>query len=168
MPKHRTTSATVRAGGAVVAALAITVTLLTTTPAVAQAAGPRDQVARFLADHPEARKISSNQVSWHGGDVVMTFPGLPRLTSTCSSGWSCVYEHSDFGGRRLQFRSCGYTQSLGLYGFANATSSWMNRRSDVTVVRDSGSLLWTSPGYSSSRYVGNAANDRADTIYLAC
>jgi hypothetical protein len=37
-------------------------------------------------------------------------------------------------------------------------------------VRDSatGSLLWTAPGNSSSRYVGSTVNDRADTIYLAC
>lgn len=168
MPKHRTKSATVRAASTVVAALAVA--LLTPTPALAQAASAKDPVAAFLADHPDATRVSSNQVSWHDGDVVLTFPGrlLPRLTSTCYSGWSCLYEHSDFGGRKLQFRSCGYTQSLGPYGFANAASSWVNRRSAAAVVRDSGALLWTEPRHSSSRYVGSAANDRADTIYLAC
>ena len=171
MPTYRTTPATARAAGAaLVVALAVATTLLTAGTAAAETARTTDAVASFLADHPDARKLGSHQVSWHGGDVVLTFPGLPRLTSTCSAGWSCLYEHSDFQGRRLQFRSCGYTQSLGVYGFANTTTSWINRRSAASLVRDipTGSLLWTAPGNSSSRYVGSAANDRADTIYLAC
>ena len=174
MPNHRTTPATVRAAGAaVVTALAVVASLLTTGPAAAQAPSADDQVASFLAEHPDARKAGSHQVSWHGGDVILTFTDQPDerlLANTCSSGWSCLFEHRDYGGRMLQFRSCGYTQSLGAYGFANMTSSWINRRSAASIVRDTatGSLLWTAPGNSSSRYVGSTANDRADTIYLAC
>ena len=169
MPNHRTTPATVRAAGTALAAvLAVAASLLTTTPAVARVPNAQAQVDAFLAQHPDARKVGPRQVSWRGGDVVMTFADQAGVTSTCSSGWSCLYEHRDFLGRMLQFRDCGYTQSLGAYGFANMTTSWNNRRSRAAIVRNSGDLLWSAQGYTSSRYVGIADNDKADTIYLSC
>ena len=154
--------------------------------APAHAASPEPDVDRrvgdFLAEHPDAEQVAPHQVAWDGGDVVMTFPssagahalrgqdGGERLASAgaCGPGWSCLYEDPWYGGRMLQFRSCGYTQSLGSYGFANRATSWVNNRGSWTRVFDGGSVLWTEYGYAQVGHVGSAANDRADSIHLLC
>lgn len=180
MPRTRTAPArpaTRRAFAAAVAAAAAVVVLCVAGPATAKATTGTDAaVTAFLAAHPDARRAGTHQVSWDGGAVVMTFPDrssgardLRAASTGCAAGWSCLYEHSDYGGRRLQFRDCGYTQHLGNYGFANAATSWINSRGAAAIVRDlpTGRLLWTAGAYARSRNVGSA-NDRADTIYLSC
>lgn len=149
-------------------------------------------VERFLAEHPGAERVDDRTVAWDGGAVLMVFPERPQgrapsaeveaegkaegeaLTSAssvygCESGWSCLYEHSGYGGRRLQFRDCGVTQSLGAYGFANQASSWVNNRPHPTTVGAyPGTTLWYEASYSRSSWVGSTDNDRADTIRLGC
>lgn len=165
---------------AVVAALAL---LLVAPPAGAAPGGAEPgqgrpgELRQFLADHPDATQVAPDQVAWHGGDVVMTFPsepapraGVVTLASAgaCDSGWSCLYEHPWYGGRKLQFRSCGYTQSLAAYGFANQATSWVNNRGSWTRVLDGGTTLWTEYGYAQVGSVAGWQNDRADSIHLHC
>ncbi|GAB2696749.1 hypothetical protein GCM10027194_33460 [Thalassiella azotivora] len=131
------------------------------------------QVAALLAEHPDATQVGPRSVAWEGGDVVLTLPdpqerGATASAGSCGGGWSCLFEHSWYGGRMLQFRSCGYRQSLGSYGFANQASSWVNNRGQWTRVGDgSSTVLWTEYGYASASSVG-WANDRADWIHLLC
>src|SRR5690242_12307605 len=44
----------------------------------------------------------------------------------CSSGYTCIYEHANYGGRRLQWRDPGQLINLTDYGFNDKMSSWRN------------------------------------------
>ncbi|GIF47510.1 peptidase inhibitor family I36 [Asanoa ferruginea] len=46
---------------------------------------------------------------------------------SCSSGWLCLYENTNGGGRRLQF-SDEYWHYLSDWGFNRSTSSWRNNQ----------------------------------------
>lgn len=48
---------------------------------------------------------------------------IPR----CASGWLCLYEDKNGGGRRLIFQDATW-QNLDDYGFNNKTSSWRNNQ----------------------------------------
>jgi hypothetical protein len=155
-----------------------------------------DDIARVLSTSPGAVRTGPYEVSWDGGAVVSTW--LPKGSASvdrtgalavrdadtmstatlatsvggCPDGttvhWFCFYENASFGGRMLQFRDCPSTQSLGAYGFANQTTSWVNNRSGVTITvydgSTSGTVLWREYGRSSDSNVGSWANDRADTF----
>jgi Peptidase inhibitor family I36 len=154
-------------------------------------------ITRVLRSSPGAVRTGRYEVSWDGGAVVSTWApssvpassdrtGTQRLSTSgdevetsltsgyagCPDGttvhWYCFYEHASYGGRMLQFRDCPSTQSLGYYGFANATTSWVNNRSGVTITvydgSTSGTVLWREYGRSHDDNVGSWANDRADTF----
>lgn len=60
-----------------------------------------------------------------GATIGATAPQQRAAVPACASGWLCLYEHNDGGGRRLIFQSEGW-QSLVPYGFDRQTSSWRN------------------------------------------
>jgi hypothetical protein len=162
-----------------------------------QAESVEADIDRVLRDSPGAVRTGPYEVSWDGGAVVSTWVpqaltesrgrrGAQRLSTSgdeveasltsgyagCPDGttvhWYCFYEHASYGGRMLQFKDCPSTQSLGYYGFANATTSWVNNRSGVTITvydgSTSGTVLWREYGRSHDDNVGSWANDRADTF----
>ena len=111
----------------------------------------RQAVAQQLRNYPGGTQISPNEVSYHGGKVIVVFPDAtghvpttanarPSVTPNAtyywhgcpygdSASWYCFYADVNFGGRMLQFQDCssgGTIQSLAQYGFANQTSSWVN------------------------------------------
>src|SRR5690242_1215118 len=47
-----------------------------------------------------------------------------RSPYDCPSGWFCLWEHINFAGRKLQFRSQGYCQNLTDWGFNDKASSY--------------------------------------------
>jgi len=51
----------------------------------------------------------------------------PAAVPTCGSGWLCLYEFVNGGGRRLQFRD-EFWNYLSDYGFDRQTSSWRNNQ----------------------------------------
>ena len=83
----------------------------------------------------------------------------------CASGWVCLWEAINGGGRRLIFQD-DYWQDLGAYGFANVMSSWRNNQSsgDTAYVADDsvGTLSLASGGYTAN--VGTVWNDIADSV----
>jgi hypothetical protein len=133
---------------------------------------------------PQADRGSGPGSAAAAGALTARDDGAPSMTSTTSTNglsaavggcpdglsvhWFCFYENASYGGRMLQFRACPSTQSLGAYGFANQTTSWVNNRSGVTITvydgSTSGTVLWREYGRSSSSNVGSWANDRADTF----
>jgi hypothetical protein len=165
-------------------------------PGGSDATSLENDIERVLSTSPGAVRTGAYEVSWDGGAVVSTW--VPKGSSSgdrrgalaardadstssltlaasvggCPDGttvhWYCFYEHASFGGRMLQFRDCPSTQSLGAYGFANQTTSWVNNRSGVTITvydgSTSGTVLWREYGRSSDSNVGTWANDRADTF----
>lgn len=95
-----------------------------------------------------------------GGNAVMA------ATSTCPSGWLCLYEDVNGGGRRLIFND-EYWHYLDDWGFNRKTSSWRNAQGSG----DPGHLsLYNSPsvyncpagGYASQ--MGNY-NDQAYAVW---
>ncbi|WP_405448965.1 peptidase inhibitor family I36 protein [Streptomyces erythrochromogenes] len=63
----------------------------------------------------EARKALGQQVT---GQAPASAFGM----SACGSGWVCLWEHSDFTGRRLQW-SAGGTKNLSDWSFRDKASS---------------------------------------------
>jgi Peptidase inhibitor family I36 len=61
------------------------------------------------------------------GDDPSTAEAGVLSTPACASGWLCLYEHINGGGRRLIFND-DYWHGLRDYGFENKTSSYRNRQ----------------------------------------
>jgi hypothetical protein len=93
-----------------------------------------------------------------GGTSVAAVPA-------CASGWVCLWEAINGGGRRLIFQDDVW-QDLGAYGFANVMSSWRNTQSsgDVAYVADDsvGTLSLAAGAYTAN--VGTLWNDIADSV----
>jgi hypothetical protein len=182
---------------AVFAAL-VALSVVATSPAQAAPKGSsvQSQIDAFLVEHSDATQVSDFEVAWNDGAVVMGWPdgtgktpasqaanrdkgsqegevgtldfaGCPGGTFT--RNYYCFYEHSNYGGRRLQFADCGYLQSLNNYGFFAQASSWVNlTRNTVYVYDQYGASLWVEQPGAKSSYVGNFANDRASYFDPRC
>ncbi|WP_031079579.1 peptidase inhibitor family I36 protein [Streptomyces sp. NRRL S-118] len=84
----------------------------------------------------------------------------------CASGWTCLYEHINGGGRRLIF-SDYYWHNLNEYDFNDKTSSWRNTQSNsyAWLARDeggNGGQISISPNSYSSNL--GAYNDWASSV----
>ncbi|MDR6596376.1 hypothetical protein ACFFSW_27015 [Saccharothrix longispora] len=143
-----------------------------------QAQRLREAVDAQLRLTPGGTRTAADEVSWHGGKVVMTWRppadgGVVPLVTCRSEGW-CFHEHSDFNegsssGRTLWFQDCNW-QDLADWGFSDKTSSWQNRSGNTIKVINhasgktghgsDGTLFRMSPK-SSARSIGSN-NDKAD------
>ncbi|MGJ7414590.1 peptidase inhibitor family I36 protein [Streptomyces cinereoruber] len=142
------------------------------------------QIDKQMKITPGGKQIGVNQIAWRGGKAVMTFPlpGEKRArsvdetfgalgTPNCSYLWTCLYEHSNFDGRRLTWSDCNF-ENLANWGFNDQTTSWHNNQSRGTQTRvynwtgSSWALMWTSTAPSSSSNVGSANNDKADGLWV--
>lgn len=152
------------------------------------------EVDAVLRARPGGTQISQDEVSWQGGQVVLALPApgrhrvaAPTVTpgmltpgggSSDSCPWSftarytCFYADAGFNGRRLQFADtyCSGPVNFGDWGFANTISSWVNNTAHIVKVYDgpnaTAAMLWKENGVSNSAYVGDAANDRADSATI--
>ncbi|RKR88431.1 peptidase inhibitor family I36 [Micromonospora pisi] len=84
----------------------------------------------------------------------------------CASGWLCLYEHANGGGRRLIF-SDEYWHYLSEWGFDRQTSSWRNNQGSADVghlsLYNSGSVYnCGSRSYANSM---GSANDQAYAVW---
>ncbi|WP_320065010.1 hypothetical protein [Micromonospora sp. RTGN7] len=69
-------------------------------PATAAAAADRFTSARtYLAAHPGGTILSDNEISYRGGEFVVTLraPIETAGTADCPSGWYCFYDSPNFG-----------------------------------------------------------------------
>jgi hypothetical protein len=170
-----------RLAGVLVALVLSAVAVTVASPAAASPqadAALQASIDAQLRLAPGGTQISRNQVAWNGDSVIMTFPepastpSKVALAPRCpGGGWACFFEDRDWGGRMLQFRSCGYIQWFSDYGFENQTSSWHNRQAFRSVnVFDvaEGELWFMEQGNVSSSYVGDRRNDKADYFRINC
>lgn len=89
--------------------------------------------------------------------------------SDCPSQYFCLWEHANFSGRRLQFASVGYWQSLQPYGFLDQASSFYNNRGNVSYINghtDGSGLARCHQAGGAGNY-GAEWNDRARAVYVA-
>ncbi|MFJ6798223.1 hypothetical protein [Streptomyces sp. NPDC091268] len=142
------------------------------------------RIDRQLALVPGGKRIGLNQAAWRGGKAVMTWPlpgeakaravdepSVALGSPNCAYGWTCLYEHANFDGRRLTWSDCAF-ENLADWGFSDKTTSWHNNQSGgavTSVFNWTGSnweQLWSSAAPASSSYVGSGANDRADGLWV--
>ncbi|WP_203790573.1 peptidase inhibitor family I36 protein [Paractinoplanes rishiriensis] len=107
---------------------------------------------------PEEADVALGNTALADGRSVAAVPA-------CASGWVCLWEAINGGGRRLIFQDDEW-QDLGAYGFANVMSSWRNNQSsgDLAYVADDsvGTLSLAAGGYTAN--VGTVWNDIADSV----
>lgn len=106
------------------------------------------QVAEQLKLTPGGKRISVNQIAWQrdGAEpVIMTFPVpgeriaraageliTPLGTPNCNYEGVCLWDYTNFEGKRLgPFYACR-TENLANFGFANRTESWHNNQTPNT------------------------------------
>ena len=165
----------------------LTVAAALAVAAPATAAAPGATVLQQQIDaHIQAyggTQTAVNEIRWADG-AVMTWPvpGAKRALSpgeqaqalgvaNCSIGWTCLYEHHNFDGRRWTWSDCDDLW-LANWGFQDKASSWHNNQTGgarTKVYNHNGSsktLLWDAPSPARSTYVGDAANDKADSIIV--
>lgn len=91
-------------------------------PAPALAGPPTSlKVRQYLAAHPGGTVLNHNEISYQGGEVVVTLdaPVGTYGMADCPSGWFCFYEWPNYGYPRGKLSSCGW-QNL-------STWSWQFR-----------------------------------------
>lgn len=119
---------------------------------------------RCFKAHAEADKALGYD---RAADPLLRSAGVNiKALPACASGWTCLYEHSDGGGRRLIF-SDYYWHNLNEYDFNDKTSSWRNRQSNsyAWLARDeggNGGQISISPNSYSSNL--GAYNDWASSV----
>jgi hypothetical protein len=161
-----------------------------TSPSTPPRTGNNAQIQELLEEFPEATQIDDHSIGWDNGKVVLALPeddaselsaedhgsepapvvDSRQVVHDCEPGWYCVYQDAGWKGRRLRFSDC-MPNDLSNYGFRDKTSSWVNNgplrvqvKNDLPLRPDP--VLWTMDPHSSSSYVGNANNDKAD--YFQC
>lgn len=116
------------------------------------------------AGAPVAVATSGDVTTYSDGNQVVAAASF----NDCPDGWVCIWEHTNYEGRMLQFQDRGYWQDLSVYNFNDKTSSWRNRiNQDARLSEHSGgggALLCMQPNSSSSG-VGQF-NDKASSIRL--
>ncbi|MGH1562359.1 hypothetical protein [Mumia sp. DW29H23] len=127
-------------------------------------------------------RTAVNQLSWEGGNVVLTLPlpgerkararGEARVATkaaACAYGYACLYEKAAYRGGRLSFKTCAF-RYLSKYGWVNRTSSWKNNQTKGTYstlqywTGKNRAVLNATNAPSSVWYVGGPSDDRADYI----
>jgi hypothetical protein len=101
--------------------------------------------------------------------VELFVPSSPLSINECEAQHFCLWEDINFSGRRLQFASVGYWQSLEPYGFLDKASSFYNNRGNVSYINghtDGSGLSRCHQGGGAGNY-GEEWNDRARAVYLA-
>jgi hypothetical protein len=104
---------------------------------------------------------SSKEIDWNS---------VPRASSIpCGGGYTCLYEDTFFGGRRLQWRDRNQLINLRNYNFDNKMSSWRNDNDvDARWYYDaggSGTSRCMNAGFISP-FVGWIDNDEASSLRI--
>lgn len=118
-------------------------------PASAITDPTQTRIDYVLANYPGGVQTEWNEVSWGGGDVVLTVAGSGvqsrAAVGTCASGKHCVYSSPGLLGSKLTFSTCS-NQSVSALG--GPVKSVANARSSGTVTAKNGStaVLSVAPG----------------------
>ncbi|SNT55988.1 Peptidase inhibitor family I36 [Asanoa hainanensis] len=83
---------------------------------------------RCFTSHAEADRVVGYQREADPLVAQARSAVVAAAVPSCGSGWLCLYENTNGGGRRLQF-SDEYWHYLADWGFNRSTSSWRNNQS---------------------------------------
>jgi hypothetical protein len=93
-----------------------------------QKAVVQQQMDQQLAKKKEGTKVSSTQLVYDNGAVVVTFqpPGVTSdVLTSCDFGYFCVWEHPDYVGRKVSvLSSSNSVVNLADYDMSHQVSSW--------------------------------------------
>ncbi|CAI8887199.1 peptidase inhibitor family I36 protein [Pseudomonas sp. IT-P171] len=104
-----------------------------------QKADVQQQIDQQLRRKTGGQQVSSTQVAYEKGAVVMTFPvsGAEQKDTNCAYGYFCVWTAWDFGGTKLALQSTPSNSPVNLsdYNMSQQVSSWKynNQRYSVIV-----------------------------------
>jgi hypothetical protein len=118
--------------------------------------------------------VDKDTLAFRGGAIVLEIG--PTAFEDCPSGWVCLWEHVDYGGRMLRFSQCDVNgdgqcdwQNLGPYDFNDKMTSWRNRKSvdaQWAHAAGGGGLRRCMDSFSSLSWVGALDNDKASSIII--
>ena len=122
-----------------------------------------EQISQVLRDFPGGVRTAANEVTWNGGDVVLTIAtstsASQRAVGTCADGKFCAYGSSGLSGSKLTFSSCTASNSTAPIG---RVRSFANARGSGTVYAYNGSTSVDSVG------AGSWKNTSATITRLGC
>ncbi|WP_018352462.1 peptidase inhibitor family I36 protein [Longispora albida] len=128
--------------------------LLSRVPA--SAAVLQKQIDLQLSLYPGGKQTSANEVSYDGGNFVITFakpattqPSLLSGKGDCPDGWFCFWDYEYYGGAMGKLSSYG-AQDLWRYGWSDRIESAWNRTN--TVVRFYNHTTGSHSEYAISSY----------------
>jgi len=103
-----------------------------------QAAHIQLQIDQQLSRKPSGRQVSTTQVVYDHGAVVMTFPVPGEASPTdpiCDYGYFCVWGGWDYTGRKLSVASTPASHPIDLadYDMSRQVSSWQHNNKVHTV-----------------------------------
>ncbi len=118
------------------------------SPAVAAEPSVDERVEVVLKQFPGGTRVAVNEVSWDGGNVVLTFASgaTTKSVGSCATGKFCAFSAGSLGGSKLTFSSCTATNSTAPLGVVR---SFANARSSGTVYAYNGSTSVASTAASS-------------------
>lgn len=124
------------------------------------------QVAAVLDAHPGGERTGWNEVTWHGGDVVLTLaPEVHSGTAAksvggCASGKFCAYSLPGYLGSKITYSTCTSNHSVSALG--SPVRSIANSRSSGNVKAYNGSSLVLTVN------AGTGKNTTSTITKLAC
>ncbi len=130
----------------------VALTLVAGASPAAQAADPSDdslqaRVEAVLAKSPGGTQIGPNEISWDGGQIVLTLEAAAAGAETfavgsCATGAYCAYSGTYQSGSKLTFWACSTTVSTSAIGYARTVT---NARASgyVNAKNSGGSVLAT-------------------------
>jgi hypothetical protein len=145
-----------------------------TTTASPERTPVQSQINTLLKQHPRARQIGPNEVSFDQGHTILTFAPGESGSGACRANEYCFYDDINFNAgtnkRVLHFSQCsgvGDYANLTDYGFNDDTSSWVNNTGwYINVYSDinaGGGVLWRESPHSLSSFAGST-NDMASSF----
>lgn len=100
----------------------------------------QQQIDQQLSRRPQGQQVSSTQVAYDQGAVVITFPvpgDANKNDQSCGYGYFCVWEHPNYLGRKVAVISDPHKNPVNLadYNMSLQVSSWKyNNKAYATIV----------------------------------
>jgi len=158
---------------AVVLSVVMSTAAVATPVAASTATGLQIEIDAYLAAHPGGQQISTTEISYGGGALVVAVAPEPGIQGSpdCPSGWFCFYDRTWYGYPRGKLSDCGW-QFLDTWSWQDRIDSVHNNQSFGTVYfyDEAGAndpVLFSVGPHKALADAGWARN-RADYVFRLC